>query len=58
VAGIEKEFQNIQTPKDRRSQTCHSNTLSRPSEFPGHNPSYIVGSKFRTMYAGVPAAVQ
>ena len=37
VAGVEKEFQNIETPKDRRSQTCHSITLSGPSDFPGPN---------------------
>lgn len=44
VAGIQEEFQNIETPKDRGSQTCHSNTLSRPAELPG--PKLIVQCRF------------
>ena len=44
VAGIQEEFQNIETPKDRGSQTCHSNTLSRPSDLPG--PKSILQSRF------------
>jgi hypothetical protein len=55
MAGIEEEFENIETPKDRGSQTCHSNTLSRPPEFPG--PKSILQGRFEISHdARMPAS--
>jgi hypothetical protein len=59
VAGIEKEFENIETPKDGGSQTSHGNTLSGRRIFPG--PKSILQCRFEISHndrPGVDAATQ